>query len=355
MSNRGLSYYKYGAYMEQLKDKAKERGANIPPEALGLEDRNAMECMLMLLQNYPYWRSDMPDDVTESDLYEDIMYYSATPAVQSRVRNENHAEISFLSGLEKVDALESTGFSELKKHLIQPAQVFYLYGFMGQGKTMLAEVMGEIFEDDFGDDADVRTNLETLDEFETIQDFGSLDDWLNADADASKSKEKLFIFDEAGSHATSLTGKQQAQTYNMLLPVIKQIRKARGRIILIGQSGMDLAKDIRRLALSIEKTGEKTATVYDRGEDADKLFDLYNIPMPSDAYKHNTEREEFAEWSWDTDEDDGDWYDSLEQDERDKIVDDLYNNGMSQSDIARSDVIGWINSKGSVSNVLERV
>lgn len=350
-NNRGLNYYKFGAYMEQIKDRAKDRGASAPPEAFGLEDRNAQECMLMLLQNYPYWRSEMPNDPTESKIYEDMIYYSKAPATQRRVRNENHAEISFMSGLEKVDALESTGFSELKKHLIQPAQVFYIYGFMGEGKTMLAETMGEIFEDEF-EKAEVATNLETLDPFRTINQFGELKDWLNADSDASNEEEKLFVFDEAGSHATSLTGKQQAQTYNMLLPVIKQIRKARGRIILIGQSGMDLAKDIRRLALSIEKTGEKTATIYDRGEDGSKLFDLYNIPQPSESYRHDTEREEFAEWSWETEDEDR-WFENLNSDEKDKIVNELYNDGLTMQDIADSDVIAWLNSKGSVSKVID--
>lgn len=354
MSNNGLSYYKYGAYYEQLKDKSKERGSSVKPEALGLESRNAMECMLMLLQNYPYWRDDMPDNIKESKIYNDIVQYSATPAVQERVRNNNQAEISFLSGLEKVDNLEATGLSEIKKYLIQPAQVFYIHGFMGEGKTMLAEVMGELFEDEFGDNADVRTNLKTLSEFQTIQTFPDLEDWLNADSDASKSNEKLFIFDEAGSYATSLTGNQQAKTYNMLLPVIKQIRKARGRIILIGQSGMDLAKDIRRLALSIEKTGKKTATVYDRGDDGNKLFDIYNIPKPSEEYQHDTDREEFADWSWEKDKNKTDWFENLSQDEKDKIISDLIDDGLTQKDIADSNVISWVNSKGSVSKVIDR-
>lgn len=354
--SKGLSYYKFGSYYESLKDANGEAGSSVPVDALGLENRNAQECMLMLIENYPYWMDDVPNDYRDSQLFKKILYYSGSPSVQERVRNQNHAEISFLNGLDKVDALESTGLDELRKLIVQPAQTIYLSGYMGTGKTMMSEVMAEIFADEFGERSDVASNLETIDEAETIQDFPSLNDWLDFEGNASKQQEKLFIFDEAGSHATSLTGTQQEKTYSMLLPLIKQIRKARGRIILIGQSGMDLAKDIRRLAIKIEKESNKRATIYGRGEDAQRLFSLYNIPLPSDAYMHDDEREEFAEWSWEGDDDsDSEWFRELSQNERDKIISDLVDDGMTMQDIADSDVISWVNSKGSVAKVIKRV
>lgn len=352
MMTRGLSYYKFGSYYEKLKSKQDEKGASIPPDSLGLETRNAQECMLMLIDDYPYWYNDVPNDYRESNAYKQIKFYSGAPSTQERIRNQNHAEVSFLNGLEKVDSLESTGLEELKKHLIQPAQTIYLTGFMGTGKTMLAEVSAEIFADEY-ENSDVASNLETIECADTIKDFESLNEWLDFESDASKSKEKLFIFDEAGSHATSLTGKQQAQTYNMLLPLIKQIRKARGRIILIGQSGMDLAKDIRRLSIKIEKESEKRATVYGRGEDGPRLFSLYNIPLPSESYRHDDEREEYADWSWSID--DGETLD-VDQSTKDAIIRDIYEQVDSYRVVAEieSDVIDIPSSKQGVKKAVER-
>lgn len=361
MSDSGLNYYQFGQYYEQLKSASLEDGASVPPEALGFDDEIATECVLMLLENYPYWRSDMPNDVTNSKLYNSIVKYNKTKSIQKRVRNGNMAEINFLSGLEQVDNLESTGLEELKKHIIQPAQVLFIHGFMGDGKSFFSEVCAEIFMEHFtqyDENGDIlskpklASNLTTINKADSITTYPDLKDWLNSESNASSSREKLFIFDEASSHATSLTGKQQAQTYNMLLPVIKQIRKAKGRIILIGHSGVDIAKDIRRLAMRIEKTGKKKAEVYDRGEDGSRLFSLYNIPVPSDEYKHDDEREEFAEWDW-GDEDDGEWFEDLNQDEKDKILRDL-SEDMTYKQIADSNVIPWVNSKGAVSKAVDR-
>jgi hypothetical protein len=350
--SKGLSYYKFGSYYEQLKSRQDEKGASIPPDALGLETRNAQECMLMVIDDYPYWFDDVPNDFRDSNIYKKIKFYSGTPSTQERIRNQNHSEVSFLNGLEKVDSLESTGLEELKKHLIQPAQTIYLSGFMGSGKTMLAEVSAEIFDDEY-ENSDVASNLETIEDAETIKDFPSLNEWLDFESDASNSQEKLFIFDEAGSHATSLTGKQQAQTYNMLLPLIKQIRKARGRIILIGQSGMDLAKDIRRLAIKIEKESEKRATVFGRGEDASRLFSLYNIPLPSESYRHDSEREEYADWSWELDDDETL---DIEQSTKDAIIRDIYEQVDSYRIVSEidSDIINIPDSKQGVKKAVER-
>lgn len=185
-----------------------------------------------------------------------------------------------------------------------PAFIGYMWAPPGAGKTNFGCLLGEIWSHEHPE-GEVATNIRSLEQADRwIQTYPSLVDWLTGDADdwtgEGEGTRKLFIFDEASSHASG-RGAQGYETAKKLGPLLYKIRKYGGSLIIIGHDGRDVHPAVRALGKAIHKEDLKRATIYEsvhNREGEDEIFSLEGIPQTSWSY----DDKEATSWNWGEDE-----------------------------------------------------
>lgn len=181
------------------------------------------------------------------------------------------------------------------------AGVTYLAGHMGTGKTDFGLLMLEIFHKNLSDSkrgVKVATNIKSVSEnhdfVEFIDNQPDLIQWLE-----NETGYKLFLFDEASSHASGYSGDAKNVT-SQFRSMIRLIRKNDGSMTIIGHDGKDLHPTIRELADYVEKQGKKESAVFESVSDREgesKKFDITQIPQTNLYY----DTKEASTWNWATD------------------------------------------------------
>jgi hypothetical protein len=180
-----------------------------------------------------------------------------------------------------------------------PTLAAYIYGPtppegpVGVGKTDFAYLLEEIGERVFPD-LNVASNNET-DEFLTLTSWSEVEEWLK-----TTDGPKLYILDEAAQvlqYADMTAGKAISQ-------FLKLIRKYNGNIIIIGHTGRDIARDVRRQMLIVRKDSKTSATIgtglSEENEEiqiADEMMSLTNIPATRVEYDTLDEGEFEFDWN----------------------------------------------------------
>ena len=156
---------------------------------------------------------------------------------------------SSLSGMRTIEALESL-------YLDYPTMQMYVYGPLppegpvGVGKTDFAYLMTEIAKRAYPG-ISVATNVGS-DEFTTIKKWSETEEWLR-----NEDGKKLFILDEA-AQVLQFNDMNEGKVLSKLL---KLIRKYQGNIILIGHTGRDVPRDVRRQLLVCRKKSKTEAEI----------------------------------------------------------------------------------------------
>jgi hypothetical protein len=236
----------------------------------------------------------------DTEFYRDWVTVAMSKEAGHAVRNDDLVTMQSFVGepqsTEDVSGIQTT--RRLRDGLRRPAYVCYIHGHMGNGKTDFALLLAELWKDETearGDDAVIAANIESFEEKdEYISDFDEYVEWLE-----ETDKEKMFIFDEASSHASGYAS--QAQQSRKLGRLVNLIRKYNGNIVIIGHTGKDVHPDIRRKCIHfVRKTGTKTNEIRTRNDigegegDFDLEMQLEGIPQTSFTYDHK----EASSWDW---------------------------------------------------------
>lgn len=265
--------------------------------------------MNFLTEAYDGQVDGMPYRFEETGLGKKLRKNEATKTATKAVDEGNISQMKFVSGKQtyNIDATSLHALIALRDRISQPAYVQYLFGHMGNGKTDFATLEGELAKRELG--YEIGSNIKSLKEKdEYIKTYGDLLRWL-ADGQEVESideiieKEidvtnKLFIFDEASSHASGYAD-DAYETQKKLGVMVKKMRKVQARVIVIGHTGKDIHPDIRRLAECAKKVGKKTIefynTVTENGEGKGYKDSISGIPKTNwDSYDTN----EITSWDW---------------------------------------------------------
>ena len=232
------------------------------------------------------WTHDGADVVAGEALREDDLITLQNIVGRS---TESHD----LSGLRTLRKLRGT--------LSRPAYVAYVHGLMGDGKTAFVLLLAEIWLSvmrERGYEPELASNISTWKEAETVASFDGYMEWLERETDGSE--RRLFVFDEASSHASGYASDAQ-EARNLLGKSINLIRKNYGSIILVGHTGKDVHKDIRRKCTHlIRKRDKKNAVIRTRTDTGDgkgefeETLSLSGIPDTNMTFNHREE----SVWEW---------------------------------------------------------
>jgi hypothetical protein len=238
----------------------------------------------------------------DSALYQRLMMSGMTEQVQKAVRNGNMEAVQNIIGEPQTDhdlsGIELT--RELRKDIRKPAYTCYIHGQMGHGKTDFALLLAELWLDEMkarGMKPELGSNIMSVEKAEGIETWDKFMSWLE---NPSKKERRLFIFDEASKHASGYSGDAQ-NAREQLGKTINLIRKYQGSIIMIGHTGKDVHKDIRRKCIHfVRKPDKKTALVRTREDvgkgkgEQDTKFEFSNVPQTSISY----DTMEASGWDW---------------------------------------------------------
>jgi hypothetical protein len=173
---------------------------------------------------------------------------------------------------------------------------------MGNGKTDFALLLSELWRDERearGYDVDLASNISTWEGAETVEEYDELTDWMGEGGEVGDSR-RLFVFDEASSHASGYASDAQDAREN-LGKLVNLMRKHGTSMMIIGHTGKDVHPDVLRKSTHIiRKTALKEAEIYRRetevgGEMVSSLdLDLDGIPPTGEVFDHL----EASTWSW---------------------------------------------------------
>jgi len=240
-----------------------------------------------------------------TNVYERLLRASATRNAARAIRQDDHATLFNFVG-ETGDKRDLSGVQTLRKlqdSISRPAYVAYIFGAMGNGKTDFALLLSELWRDaktQKGYDVELASNVKTWERGETIRRYDDFLDWLEVEeGDDFEDKRRLFIFDEASSHASGYS--EDAQDARRMGKLVNVIRKKMASIIIIGHTGKDVHPDIRRKATHfIKKESLKEAIISTPETDSEgKMspeteFKLKDVPPTSEVFRTDEE----SRWSW---------------------------------------------------------
>lgn len=183
---------------------------------------------------------------------------------------------------------------QLKNILTVSGRTFIFKGEPDMGKTNLALLMAEIWQDATG--GKVITNMESVKQFKTVSTF---DEWKKEFEESDD--EILGIVEDASNHFSAYAVDRQ-EMEEQYRPFSNELAKNNGVMFLLGHTGMDIHADARRKSLLVDKPSVKKTEIYRRikdGKGKDKLLTLTEIPKTSVKYD-STEK---TRWVWSDTED----------------------------------------------------
>ena len=261
-----------------------------------------------------------PDTFADTDEYRTIMGHHATEGFSSAISQGDAAGVRHYVGSQE-STPDISGYRAIQcieDLIIGDASMLYIYGHMGNGKSMFASLIAEIWKRQMPGSAQVAANSRTIDGATGITTWPALNDWMIESEStilAGEATRKLFIFDEASSQASG-RGRDGYDAGTKLATMCYKIRKYGGSLIIIGHDGKDVHPAVREMCTAFHKTGKKTGQFYRevknrKGRDP-ITQPLEGIPLPDKEWQPNTY--DLADWAWRTGEDDGiDADDAFEQ------------------------------------------
>lgn len=282
---------------------------DVYPHAGFISDSSVLELMNFLSYAYDGDKDGMPYNFENTDLGQMMKKSQATKTATKAVREGNISQMKYVSGKQsyQIDASSINALIALREKLENPAYIQYLFGHMGNGKTDFAILECELAKRELG--FEIGSNIKSFTEKDKmIQNYGELLKWLANGQQVSSVDEiiekdidvsdKLFVFDEASSHASGYSD-DAYETQKKLGVMVKKIRKVGGRLIVIGHTGKDIHPDIRRLSECVHKTGKKVAKIYqtvdERGNGEGLKDSISGIPKTN---WNNYETKEITKWNW---------------------------------------------------------
>jgi hypothetical protein len=231
-------------------------------------------------------------DAGENKNYRRILKKNSSTNLRKAIKNSNLTLLSHFTGIQdnSVNMSQVEKYERLRNWIDRTAGITYIAGHMGTGKTDFAILLSQVWKQ-INSEGEVASNISSHRASKTITSQADLLEWIQEDG------EKLFVFDEASSHASGyIKDKMKVEKYFSSL--VKFIRKNQGKLIIIGHTGKDIHPDIRRLSNYIQKESKKEAKVYEsveNGEGETQKFKLENIPACSEEFDTREE----SSWKWD--------------------------------------------------------
>lgn len=341
-SNRGEKWLAAASMREWTQG----RGATDPDEVhphVGLvDDQDVRRLLSTLAEHYSpeaaarsagddYSPEDFPARVEQTKLWRTLLRRHATETGTKAVRSGDTQTQSYFVGDpgQRADVSGMQAIETIRDLVDRPAPILYIFGAPGSGKTNVGLLLAEVWSR-VHDDGLLASNIRSWQEQDDwLPTYGALRAWLGEateDIDGGTTRRedarpRLFVFDEASSHASGRGG-QGLETGKKLGPLVYQIRKSRAGLVIIGHDGRDVHPAVRTLATVVQKPRQevKRATLWEDVKDREGrgLIDrLTGIPETSFTYDDG----EATSWSWAEVEDEDD--DRLTLDQAESMAEDM--------------------------------
>lgn len=217
-----------------------------------------------------YLTSVYPGDITETEVYKDIVRNEATDSLTDAVNAGNVSEMQFAVGMVSHDekAQDASAQAWLRHSILSEAYVGWVTGGMGSGKTDFALDRADDWH--HATRGRIATNIESAAERNGPIEFADSHEAVESFFMES-STDCLYILDETDQR---LSGKgSDAQYADALANTLKLVRKGESEtdtyraILLIGQTIRGASKELRRLVTMnghlYHKRSKTTVDVYD--------------------------------------------------------------------------------------------
>lgn len=255
----------------------KNRPNDVYKHAGVIKDDQIREFLSMCKMFYNPDKADL--DIAQFEdtrLYNMLVQRFGTETLTKALQGDNPQVQSFFVGNpgSKSDISGMRAIESLKEIIKGEAPILYIWGPPGSGKTNFALLLAQMWKRYFHENGEIGTNIASLEQKDKwIDKWYELDSWITDNVtdieDGGKTtkkdaKSKLYIFDEASTHAPS-TGKEGWETRQKLAPMVFKIRKAKAGLIIIGHDGKDVDPSIRTLAKCVQKfrDSKKEARIFE--------------------------------------------------------------------------------------------
>ena len=283
-----------------------ERDPRASPHAAIVSDPHVSRTMAIAREEYdPTLLDDpgaMPDDLLDADPWREIVAIEETETIREAMDHGDMPTLKFVTGDagQRADVSGLNAIQDLREQVAGDAVIIYLWAPPGSGKTDFALLLSQLYAESH-QSAEVGSNIRTWREKdEWIPTYPDLMDWMEADEEAvlkGNVEDKLFIFDEASSHASG-RGEDGFEAGQKLGPLVYKIRKYGDSIIIIGHDGKDAHPVVREMATCIHKDGKKSATVFEsvrNRKGVNRLLEVEGVPATDHTFNSN----EPTAWRWD--------------------------------------------------------
>jgi len=291
---------------------------------VGLSDDETVRALLShLAAHYQPRAADrpMPADVTETKLWQILVGKESTETLTRAIREGRLDQMSYAVGDPAVrsDVSGLKAVERIERIMDKEASILYIYGEPGSGKTnialLLAQVWGRL-QDRHSEKWELASNIRSFKAQNAwIERYSELESWAKEYVDegddgqdtlVDDAPRKLYIFDEASSHAVGI-GEKGFKAGTLLGPLVKTIRKGNCGIIIIGHDGNDVHPAVRELAQVCERYvgNKKRASFYQsirRRKNDNLIVDVKGVPQTDYQY----DDKEDTRFVWDIDESDPD-------------------------------------------------
>lgn len=277
-------------------------GSRSPREVLShagyIRDPKVRKALSLILTQYDPYECERPDLMPEHaidlQIVQDILATHGTETFTEAVATGDIPSMRHMTGdtSQRADISGVRAIDDLDDLIDVKVLLWYVYGFMGAGKSSLAMFSAERWKR-FNPDGIIGSNIRKFDaKDDWIDSYGTLDQWLRENPNTPK----LFIFDEANSHAGG-HGRDGHEAKTKLGPMIYKIRKWSGNMIIVGHDGKDVTPLVRELATIVHKEGTKDASFYQSINNRNPEGLIQSVTgIPDTKWEFNDE--EATDWSW---------------------------------------------------------
>ena len=245
--------------------------------------------------------SGMPGRAEDLRMMRRLRRVAATDTARTALDAGDMPTLKHLTGdtTQRADISGMQALMDLVDLVDRPALLWYIFAPPGSGKSDFACLSGQLWRRTHPG-GEVATNIRTLREAdEWIANYPDVLDWFKQDQQAVMDGEgtpKLFIFDEASSHASG-RGKSGAEAGEKLAPLVYKVRKYGGSIIIVGHDGRDVHPAIRVMAEAWHKESKKKATLYESVKNRKGQGEILSIDgIPPTDWRYNDK--EATAWEW---------------------------------------------------------
>ncbi|WIV66564.1 hypothetical protein [Natrialbaceae archaeon AArc-T1-2] len=257
--------------------------------------RRALTLIFNFYDPYECKRPDlMPEHARDLDIVRKILAAHGTETLTEAIGTGDIPQMRHMMGdtTQRADISGVRAIDDIDDLIDVSVLLWYIYGFMGKGKSSFAMFTGERWKR-YNPTGEIGSNIRDFDaKDEWIDSYGTLDQWLKEKPDTPK----LFIFDEANSHAGG-HGRDGHEAKTKLGPMIYKIRKWSGNMIIIGHDGKDITPLVRELATIVHKEGTKDASFYQSIRNRNPEGIIQEVTgIPDTRWDFNDE--EATDWSW---------------------------------------------------------